>query len=123
MTHEQKLVGLDLMSVTLTKGATSFEFSGKIDGEFHRYDCGTGFDICFDEVRIFKDDIVNHPSTLRIWECLENKLSKLVLSDDGRVCSLTFEEGPSIYIWSRERDHDNLIIARRWQSDEWFTIG
>lgn len=28
-----------------------------------------------------------------------------------------------IYVWSKEEDHDNLFIVKRWQSDEWFTIG
>lgn len=123
MTYEHKLVGLDLMSVTLGRASTSFELSGKIGGEYHRYYCSTMFDICFDKNRVFEQDIIDHPSTLRLWDCLEQKLIDLNISEDGRVCSLVLEGGPTIYIWSKETEHDNLLIADRWQSEEWFTIG
>jgi hypothetical protein len=123
MNYAQKLVGLDLVSVSLSRGATSFTLAGKIDGEYCRYDCSTMFEICFDDARIFKDDIIDHASTLKLWDCLEKTLEELSVSTDGRVCSLKFKDGPTVHIWSADKDHDNLFVVKRWQSDEWFTIG
>lgn len=123
MSYEQKLVGLHLESVSLSRGATGFNLGGKIDGAYHRYECSTPFEICFDEDRVFKDDIVDHPSTLRLWECLEKTLIELKVSEDGRICMLKFDGGPTAYVWSIECKHDNLFVVHRWQSDEWFTIG
>ena len=123
MGYEQKLVGLDLMSVTLARGTSSFQLSGKIDGEYHRYDCSSSFEVCFEQERLFKDDIIDHPSTLKLWNCLERELVGLKLSEDGRVCTLALSGGLSIFLWSLELAHDNLMIAQRWQSDEWFKVG
>ncbi|MEM6555971.1 MAG: hypothetical protein AAF642_08860 [Pseudomonadota bacterium] len=123
MNYEEKLVGLDLRSVSLGRGATSLELDGKISGEYHRYNCSTNFEICFDKDRVFKDDIIDHPSTLRLWDCLEKPLIDISISEDGRVCSLKLGDGPTIYVWSQNEKHDNLFVVRRWQSEEWFTIG
>lgn len=123
MSYEQKLVGLELVSVSLGRGATSFTFAGSSDGEHCRYDCSTMFEICFDEARVFKDDIIDHPSSLKLWDCLEKELEEIFVRDDGRVCSLKLKGGPTVYIWSEEAKHDNLLVVERWQSDEWFTIG
>lgn len=123
MDNEHVLVGLELDRIALMRGGTSFSFGGKLDGEFVRYECATAFEVCFDENRIFKDDIVDHPSTINLWNCLERKLVGLHISDDGRICSLKLDGGPTIYISSRDEEHDNLLVVRRWQSDEWFTIG
>jgi|GEM_PF-2159044 len=123
MSYEQKLVGLDLVSVSLARGATGFTLLGKVGGEHCRFDCSTMFEICFDEDRIFKDDIRDHPSTLKLWDCLDKTLEAVCLSDDGRVCSLKLEEGPTVYVWSEDEKHDNLFVVQRWRSDEWFTIG
>lgn len=98
-------------------------FAGYIGEEHYRYDCSNGFEICFDKARIFKDDIIDHPSTLELWDCLEKTLEDISISDNGRVCLLKLKDGPMIYVWSKEEDHDNLFIVKRWQSDEWFTIG
>lgn len=123
MSYEQKLVGLELISISLGRGATSFLFDGKNNGEHCRYDCSAMFEICFDEARVFKDDIIDHPSTLKLWDCLEKELQEISVSDDGLVCRLKLKDGPTIYVWSQHEKHDNLFVVRRWQSDEWFTIG
>ena len=123
MSYEEKLVGLDLVSISLGRGATSLMFYGKVGEEHCRYDCSTIFEICFDEARVFKDDIIDHPSTLKLWDCLEKTLEELSVTNDGRVCSLKLKSGPTIYVWSAKEDHDNLFVVKRWQSDEWFTIG
>jgi hypothetical protein len=123
MDYAEKLVGLDLRSVSLGRGVTSLQLDGKINGEHHLYICSTGFEMCFDKESVFKDDIIDHPSTLKLWDCLEKSLIDISISDDGRVCSLKLEEGPTIYVWSESEDHDNLFVVRRWRSDEWFTIG
>lgn len=119
----EKITGLRLESVTLSKGSKTFEFDGMRDGEHYRYHLGTMFEICFGKEDLFKRDIVDDESTVKLWGCLEAELKDVILSEDGRVCQLKLDNGKSIFIWSLEVDHDNLLVARRHEFDEWFTIG
>jgi len=81
------------------------------------------FEVCFSEADIFKSDIRDDKSTFQLWRYLETELTDIFLSDDQRVCELAFDNNQSIHIWSKDMDHDNLFVVRRFQSDEWWTIG
>lgn len=119
---EENLIGLTLIGVVLAKGSTGFELIGNKAGEHYRYSLSSMFEICFDRKDIFERDIRDDPSTLTFWRVLEHELSGISISEDGRVCELKFQDAPSIFVWAQELKHDNLIIAQRHDSDEWFTI-
>ena len=123
MKNLTKIIGLRLESVTLSRGSTTFELDGVKEGEHYRYHLGTMFEICFEKVDLFKRDIVDDESTARLWRCLEADLQDVTLSEDGRVCELKLNNKKSIFIWSEELNHDNLLVVRKYESDEWFTIG
>jgi len=120
---EEKITNLRLESVTISRGSKTFEFSGIKEKEYYRYYLGTIFEVCFDSADLFKRDIIDDESTVGIWGCLEADLQDITLSKDGRVCELKLDNSKSIFIWSLEVAHDNLLVARRHESDEWFTIG
>lgn len=119
----QKISGLRLDSITISRGSTTFELDGMKNGEHYKYKLGTMFEVCFEKIDLFKRDIVDDESTINLWGCLEACLEDVSLSEDGRVCELKLDNNKSIFIWSEEADHDNLILVRRYESDEWFTIG
>jgi len=118
-----KITGLRLERITLSRGSTTFEVDGMKDEEHCRYYLGTMFEVCFDSVDLFKRDIVDDESTVKLWSCLEAEIEEVILSEDGRVCELKLNNKKSIFIWSKEFDHDNLLVVRKYNSDEWFTIG
>ena len=119
----KNIIGLRLESVSISRSSITFEVEGMKDGEHYRYMLGTMFEICFDKSSLFKNDIVDDESTARFWGCLEACLQGVTLSKDGRVCELKLDNSKSIYIWSEDINHDNLIVVRRHESDEWFTVG
>lgn len=119
----ENLKELNLITVLISWGATAFEFEGKKGDDYHRYTLSTMFEICFDEHLVFKSDILQDESTVKIWNYFNKRLLDIVLSSDGRSCELKFEDELSIYVWSKEMDHDSLFIVNRYQSEEWFAIG
>lgn len=120
---EENLIGLTLTTVWLGRGSTGFELMGQKEGTNYRYSLSSMFEICFSKADLFQRDIRDDPSTLNFWKVLEHDLSGIVMSEDGRVCELQFEDAPSIFVWSQDLDHDNLFVVMRDNSDEWFTIG
>ena len=120
---EEKIKGLRLIAVVLAKGSTGFELEGMVDNEYLRYSLSTMFEVCFEKDHVFKRDIIGDKSTLSIWDCLDRVLEDVAVSPDGRVCSLRLENEKTIYVWSHELKHDNLIVVKRNESIEWFTIG
>jgi hypothetical protein len=123
MEYFEKLHGLRLFAITLGSASCSFEFEGKIEGKFHRYSLGSAFETCFELSDVFKKDLIRDESLLKIWDYFDHVLEKIEISADGRVCELKMSGDQSIYVWSLEASHDNLLVARRWDSTEWFVIG
>ena len=93
---QEKLVGLTLTGVTLAKGTTGFEISGVRDGSSYRFSLSTMYQVCFSREDIFERDIINDPSSLKIWKILEHDVKAIQLSEDQRYCEIHFEDAPLV---------------------------
>lgn len=123
MAYFDKLQGLRFRDITIGSAAHSMGFDGKIGDEYFRYSLSSMFETCFDASDVFKKDFIRDRIFLKVWDYFDRVLEAIEISPDGRVCELKMSGGLSIYVWSHELKHDNLIVATRWESDEWFTIG
>jgi len=123
MNPVEKIIGLRLESVTLSKGAFSMQFQGRKNGEPVAYNISTMYEICFHRDGLFSRDIIEDESTTELWGYLEQSLEACILVEEGRVCELVFSDASSIFVWSMEYDHDNLLVVKNLNSAEWFTIG
>ena len=113
-TNIDTLVGLDFMSCRFSRGSTTFEFDGMINGEHHRYELSTSNHVCFSS-----DELVDIEGDLssEIWPLLETKLKKVerLVNVPGYI--FIFESGKYFVVWSDEERE--MYICRNTKNGEW----
>lgn len=117
------IAGLRLEQIAIGRGVTKFTFDGRVSGQPIVLEASTHFEVCFDTHDVFQKDIVDDASTVELWACLERLVESVSTSEDGRVCEIRLDNGKTIFVSSKEHQHDNLLVVRHLDSTNWFTIG
>ncbi len=113
----EKIHGLTLESFRLSKGSYSLEFSGKSNEESVIYHVGTAYNLSVNAKN--KSDALEKSSEV-IWPVLEQALITTIEVENQ--IRLIFENGKELLIWQEENANDNLLIVRKEDSEEWFTV-
>ncbi len=113
----EEIHGFTLESFRLSKGSYSLEFSGKSNEEFVIYNVGTAYNLSVDEKN--ESDALEKSSE-DIWPVLEQVLITTIEVENQ--IRFLFENGKELLIWQEENANDNLLIVRKEDSDEWFTV-
>lgn len=114
----EKLIGLRLESVRVSRGGTSFDFAGKTQGDYQNYLLSTMTYVCFDRNDVFQTAPEDDPNISKLWGFLELHLCAVHIEPDEKVLKLEFENDNSIFIWSKHREE--LFLAKNLLNEEWF---
>lgn len=118
------LRGLRLESCRFSRSTYTFEFCGKVDGNYKAWHVSTSY--CF-------SDQVNNPSdacedfSRQAWSFLEKKLQDVQLDREQGTSKATFTfcDGSKFFVWADEPQSDNLLIVSELQTktEAWFVEG
>ncbi len=114
----KNLIGLRLESCRFSKCSYSFEFDGRVNGEYFNFDVGTSCYLSFTKER--KD--IGNDFSKHMWDILETNLENIILNEKDEEVIFEFEKGKKIFFWWESPLDDNLIIVRKKRSNQWFTI-
>lgn len=112
-----KLNQLRLQSFTISKSSYTLEFSGKIKDKPVTYFASTSYNLSTNKEN--KSDALEKSSEI-IWPVLEQTLLRTELEENQ--IHFIFKNERILTFWQKENATDNLIIVRKKNSDEWFTV-
>jgi hypothetical protein len=111
----KRLIGLRLESCRFSRGSTTFEFDGTMDGVHHQYELSTSVDVGFSHPPKRDDE---ESLSSGVWPILETELKHVELLRDYYGFLLGFDGGRCIYITSEE-DRE-LYLCKNCVTGEWW---
>lgn len=113
------LVGLTLDACRFSKGSYTFEFSGKVSGEYRQFEVSTS---CYLSLSFIEKEDVCEYFSLHLWGFLEQKLINVEESSDNFEVEFKFENEERFIIWGEAHSADNLLIVKEVKSGNWFPV-
>jgi len=117
----QDLVGFTLDSCRFSKSSYTFEFSGRVNGEFRTFLVSTSYNFSLPGEK-FSDACEKF--SLDVWVFLEKKVTSIYVVDNERLSKVVFnfEGSAQFIIWSEAPLIDNLLIITNQETGDWFPV-
>lgn len=117
----EKLCGFTLDSCRFSKASYTFEFSGKLEGNFITFLVSTS---CYFSKSNSKKEDARENFSSEIWDMIEKKLISISIDNSGEIPAIcfAFETDGCFYIWYDEPLIDNMLIVTNTDTDEWFPV-
>lgn len=115
------LVGFTLEGCYFSKGSYTFEFCGKLEGQFKTFLVGTSN--CFSGKD--KDNVDAEKNfSAEVWDFLERDVTAISIegTDEMPKVYFRFDNGAQFSIWAEEPLTDNLMLVTNPQTGEWYPV-